>query len=52
MSQTRAENDVSLTWKDKQGQQESCVFVCVCMHMHMCVRVCDGAMVGMVEQIA
>ena len=34
MSQNRTEKDVSLTWKDEQGQQELCVCVCVCV----CVR--------------
>ena len=28
MSQTRTEKDISLTWKDKQGQQEPCACVC------------------------
>ena len=29
MSQNGTENDISLTWKDKQGEQQLCVCVCV-----------------------
>ena len=45
MSQNRTEKDVSLTWKDEQGQQELCVCMCVCV----CVCVM-GQVMGMDEQ--
>ena len=31
MSESRTKKEVSLTWKDEQGQQELCVCVCVCV---------------------
>ena len=40
MSQNRTEKEVSLTWKDEQGQKE--LFVCVCV----CVCVCVMGPVG------
>ena len=30
MSPNETEKDISLTWKDKQGEQQLCECVCVC----------------------
>ena len=54
MSQNGTEIDISLTWKDKQGEQQLCVCawvcvsVCVCVCLCVCVCVCvwDGARGG------
>ena len=31
MSPNETEKDISLTWKDKQGEQQLCECVCVCV---------------------
>ena len=40
MSQNGTEKDISLTWKDKQGEQQLCVCVLVCVSVCVCVCVC------------
>ncbi|SBO33977.1 hypothetical protein ANAPC4_01414 [Anaplasma phagocytophilum] len=46
MSQNGTEKYISLTWKDKQGEQQLCVCefvylsVCVCVCVCVCVSLC------------
>ena len=53
MSQNGTEKDISLIWKDKQGEQQLCVCVSLCICVCVCVCVSEtGQEVGMDEQTA
>ena len=43
MSPNETEKDISLTWKDKQGEQQLCECVCVCERERERERERDGA---------
>ena len=53
MSQNGTEKYISLTWKDKQGEQQLCVCEFVYLSVCVCVCVCEMQQeVGMDEQTA